>query len=80
MFLSTLQTKSSDLKLTASEKFWDDYEYEPIVFKSDDDYGDDDHIELPKAIITDGLTLRQSLVGYRITDREADDSDPGSQM
>lgn len=77
LLLNILETKSSDLRLTMDDQFWDSKDYEPIQFNADDNYDlSEPHTELPLKISSNSkLTLRQQLSGYTISNTPLDDED-----
>lgn len=70
-FMNNMQTKSSELKFSMDDKFFNGIPYEPIEFNSNDDYysSDTEYVNLPVKLITRRLTLRTKLCGYVLSER-----------
>lgn len=78
LILNILETRSSELSVTMSQRFWDNRISEPIQFVDDDNYDTDNitYSELPmKPHIQPRCTLRQQMVGYAISNTPIDDNE-----
>lgn len=77
LLLNTLETKTSDLRLTMNDQFWDDEEAVPVKFDANDEYDlNKTYTELPVKIVAKANhTLRQQLSGFTISNTVVDDED-----
>lgn len=77
LLLNNLETKQSDLKLTMNDQFWDESEAEQIELAENDDYDlDMPFMDLPiKIHFHPECTLRQQLLGYKISNTPIEDDE-----
>lgn len=76
LILNILETRTSDLSVAMSQRFWDERASEPIQFSDDNIYDTHNitYLELPmKPYISAQCTLRQQMIGYSITSTPIDD-------